>query len=79
MLALGYLIGEIYRRKRNITVQDMETDTIEDSKLEATFATTVNAIGMADHQHDVLLMYIFESNLLTFVSGNYYICMHVIW
>ena len=45
MLALGYLIGEIYHRKRGVSVQDMETDTIEDAKLEDAFVIAVKAIG----------------------------------
>ncbi len=44
-LALGYLMGELFRQKRQAVVEDMETDAAQESKADATFIEAVKATG----------------------------------
>ncbi len=49
MLALGYLMGEIYNQRKAVIsgtkLDDMEVDSSDDSKLNEAFTKATKAIG----------------------------------
>ena len=45
MLAVGYLIGGILHKKKNIDVEDMETESTHVSKFEETFTLATRTIS----------------------------------
>ena len=45
MLAVGYLIGGILQKNKDINVEDMETESTSGSKLEETFTLASRTIS----------------------------------